>query len=53
MKSTPNARSTRPPSSSSSGDLGQGQQASLKKANGREYRGKTWDEMPAAFSTGA
>lgn len=35
------------------GTWGKDNKRRSKKANGREYRGKTWDEMPAAFSTGA
>lgn len=35
------------------GTWGKDNKRRSKKANGREYRGKTWDEMPAAFSIGA
>lgn len=32
------------------GTWGKDNKRRSKKANGREYRGKTWDEMPTAFS---
>lgn len=35
------------------GTWGKDNKRRSKRANGREYRGRTWDEMPAAFSTGA
>jgi len=35
------------------GTWGKDNKRRSKKANGREYRGKTWDEMPTAFSIGA
>ncbi len=31
------------------GTWGKDNKRRSKKANGREYRGKTWDEMPSAF----
>lgn len=35
------------------GTWGKDNKRRSKKANGREYRGKTWDEMPTAFSPAA
>lgn len=34
------------------GTWGEDNKRRSKKANGREYRGKTWDEMPTAYSVG-
>jgi len=35
------------------GTWGKDNKRRSKKANGREYRGKTWDEMPTAYFAGA
>lgn len=34
------------------GTWGKDNKRRSKKANGREYRGRTWDEMPSAFAAG-
>ena len=33
------------------GTWGKDNKRRSKKANGREYRGQTWDEMPSVFIT--